>query len=116
LIGEALDYGIQTAEAVAHTHRRQIAHRDMKTDKWRLTEQGKVKLTDDGLANLRESAQATKTGTTVGTAACRFPEQICGGEVDQRSDVVSLDVVLDEFVTSHLPFRSEFEIAGAIPF
>jgi serine/threonine protein kinase/Flp pilus assembly protein TadD len=110
-IGEVLDYAIQAAEALAHAHRHQIIHRDVKTDNLMLTEEGKVKLTDFGLAKLRGSVQVTKTGTTVGTAAYMSPEQIRGEEVDQRSDIFSLGVVLYELVTTHLPFHGEFETA-----
>lgn len=110
-LAEVLDYGIQAAEALAHAHRHQIIHRDVKTDNLMLTEEGKVKLTDFGLAKLRGSVQVTKTGTTVGTAAYMSPEQIRGEEVDHRSDIFSFGVVLYELVTSHLPFRGEFETA-----
>ena len=111
LLADVLDYGIQAAEALAHAHRRQIIHRDVKTDNLMLTDEGKLKLTDFGLAKLRGSAQVTKTGTTVGTAAYMSPEQIRGEEVDQRSDIFSLGVVLYELLTSRLPFRGEFETA-----
>jgi eukaryotic-like serine/threonine-protein kinase len=110
-IGEAVDYGIQMAEALAHAHRHGIIHRDVKTDNMMLTEEGKIKLTDFGLAKLRGSIQITKTGSTLGTAAYMSPEQIRGEEVDQRSDIFSFGIVLYEIVTSHLPFRGEFEAA-----
>ncbi len=110
-ISEVLEYGIQMAEALAHAHRHQIIHRDVKTDNMMLTEEGKVKLTDFGLAKLRGDIHLTKTGSTVGTAAYMSPEQIRGEEVDQRSDIFSFGIVLYEIVTSHLPFRGEFEAA-----
>jgi serine/threonine protein kinase len=110
-LAEVLDYGIQAAEALAHAHRRQIIHRDVKTDNLMLTDEGKLKLTDFGLAKLRGSAQVTKAGTTVGTAAYMSPEQIRGEEIDQRSDIFSLGVVLYELLTTRLPFRGEFETA-----
>lgn len=110
-ISEVINYGIQMAEALAHAHRHQIIHRDVKTDNMMLTEDGKVKLTDFGLAKLRGGTQLTKTGSTLGTAAYMSPEQIRGEDVDHRSDIFSLGVVLYELVTSHLPFRGEFEAA-----
>jgi non-specific serine/threonine protein kinase len=110
-LAEVLDYGIQAAEALGHAHRHQIIHRDVKTDNLMLTEEGMVKLTDFGLAKLRGSVQVTKTGTTVGTAAYMSPEQIRGEETDHRSDIFSLGVVLFELLTSHMPFRGEFETA-----
>jgi serine/threonine protein kinase/Tfp pilus assembly protein PilF len=110
-ISEVLDYGIQLAEGLGHAHRHQIIHRDVKTDNILLTEEGKVKLTDFGLAKLRGTIHKTKTGSTLGTAAYMSPEQIRGEEVDQRSDLWSLGVVLYELVTSHLPFPGEYEAA-----
>jgi eukaryotic-like serine/threonine-protein kinase len=110
-LGEVINYGIQMAEGLAHAHRRQIIHRDVKTENIMLTEEGKIKLTDFGLAKLRGSVQHTKTGSTLGTAAYMSPEQVRGEEVDQRSDIFSLGVVLYELATSHLPFQGEYEAA-----
>jgi len=110
-IADVLDYGIQLAEGLAHAHRRQIIHRDVKTDNILLSEEGKVKLTDFGLAKLRSSIHKTKTGSTLGTVAYMSPEQIQGEEVDRRSDIFSLGVVLYELLTSQLPFSGEYEAA-----
>jgi serine/threonine protein kinase len=110
-IGEVIDYGMQMAEGLAHAHRHRIIHRDVKTENIMLTEEGKVKLTDFGLAKLRGTAQKTKTGSTLGTAAYMSPEQVRGEEVDNRSDIFSFGVVLYELVTSHLPFQGEYEAA-----
>ena len=110
-ISEVLDYGIQMAKALAHAHQHGIIHRDVKTDNIMLMEDGTAKLTDFGLAKLRGSIQLTKTGSTVGTAAYMSPEQVRGEEVDYRSDIFSLGVVLYELATSRLPFRGEFETA-----
>jgi serine/threonine-protein kinase len=110
-ITEVLDYGIQIADGLSHAHRHQIIHRDVKTDNMMLTEEGKVKLTDFGLAKLRGTVNLTRTGSTVGTAAYMSPEQIRGEDIDHRSDIFSLGVVWYELVTSHLPFRGDFEAA-----
>ncbi len=110
-VGEVVNYGIQIAEALSHAHRHQIIHRDVKTDNIMLTEDGKVKLTDFGLAKILGPAHLTKTGSTLGTAAYMSPEQVRGEEIDHRSDIFSLGVVLYELATSHLPFRGEFETA-----
>jgi serine/threonine protein kinase len=110
-IAEILDYGLQLAEGLDHAHRHQIIHRDVKTENILLTEEGKVKLTDFGLAKLRGAIHTTKTGSILGTLSYMSPEQIRGDEVDQRSDIFSLGVVLYELLTSHLPFTGEYEAA-----
>jgi serine/threonine protein kinase/Tfp pilus assembly protein PilF len=110
-IAEVLDYGIQLAEGLAHAHRHQIVHRDVKTDNIMLTEEGKVKLTDFGLAKLRGTVHKTKSGSTLGTVAYMSPEQVRGEEADQRSDLFSMGVVLYELLTTHLPFKGEYEAA-----
>jgi len=76
-----------------------------------LTEEGRVKLPDFGLAKLRGTVHQTKTGSTLGTAAYMSPEQVRGEEVDQRADIFSFGVVLYELATSHLPFQGEYEAA-----
>jgi len=110
-VAEVIDYGLQLAEGLAHAHRHHIIHRDVKTDNILLTEEGKVKLTDFGLAKLRGTVHKTKTGSTLGTFSYMSPEQICGEEVDQRTDFFSLGVVLYELLTSQLPFAGEYEAA-----
>lgn len=110
-LSQIVDYGIQIAEGLAHAHRHGIVHRDIKTDNVMITEEGKVKITDFGLAKLKGTAQLTKTGSTVGTAAYMSPEQIRGEEADHRSDIFSFGIVLYELTTGHLPFRGEHEAA-----
>ena len=110
-IQEVLEYGIQIAEALAHAHRRGIIHRDVKTENVMLTEEGKLKLTDFGLAKLKGSMKLTRTSSAVGTPAYMAPEQIQGEAVDARSDIFSFGVVLYELLTGHLPFRGEHEAA-----
>ncbi len=110
-VAEILDYGIQIAEGLAHAHRHGIVHRDVKTENVMLTEEGRVKITDFGLAKLRGSVHLTKTGSTIGTAAYMSPEQIRGEDIDNRSDLFSYGIVLYELSTTHLPFRGEHETA-----
>jgi len=112
-VGEVLDYGIQMAEALAHAHDNHIVHRDVKSDNVMLAGEGRVKLTDFGLAKLRGAAQLTKSGSTLGTAAYMSPEQIRGEEVDGRADIFSLGVVLYEMATMRMPFRGEHDAALA---
>jgi TolB-like protein/tetratricopeptide (TPR) repeat protein/tRNA A-37 threonylcarbamoyl transferase component Bud32 len=106
---EAVGYAIQIAEALAEAHGKGIVHRDIKCENIMLNARNQVKVMDFGLAKLKGSLKLTKTSSTVGTLAYMAPEQIQGGEVDQRSDIFSFGVVLFEMVTGHMPFRGEHE-------
>ena len=110
-IAEVIDYGIQMAEGLAHAHKHQIVHRDIKSDNVMLTDEGKMKITDFGLAKLRGTTHLTRTGSTIGTLSYMAPEQLRGEEIDHRADLFSLGVVLYEMATSRLPFRGEHEAA-----
>jgi len=110
-VQELTDYGTQMAEGLAHAHRHHIVHRDVKSDNIMLTEEGRVKITDFGLAKLRGASELTKTGSTIGTLAYMAPEQLRGEEIDHRADLFSLGVVLYEMATTRLPFRGEHEAA-----
>ena len=112
-IDKILDYGIQAADGLDHAHRNTIIHRDIKTDNVMLTAEGTVKLTDFGLAKSGGSAQLTQTGSTMGTAAYMSPEQMRGEDIDSRSDIFSLGVVLYELATQQIPFRGEHPAALA---
>jgi serine/threonine protein kinase/Flp pilus assembly protein TadD len=110
-VAEVIDYGIQIAEGLGHAHSHQIVHRDIKSDNIMLTDEGKVKITDFGLAKLRGTTHLTRTGSTIGTLAYMAPEQLRGEDIDHRADLFSLGVVLYEMGTSRLPFRGEHEAA-----
>ncbi|MBI2620361.1 MAG: protein kinase [Ignavibacteriales bacterium] len=112
-VREALDFATQLADGLAHAHARGIVHRDLKTDNVMITAEGKVKITDFGLAKLKGATKVTKTGSTVGTAAYMSPEQARGDDVDHRSDIFSFGVVLYELLTGELPFKAEHEAALA---
>jgi TolB-like protein len=106
-----VSYAMQITDGLVHAHKRNIIHRDVKTENILLTEDGKIKITDFGLAKLRTGSQVTSTGTTVGTAAYMSPEQIRGEEITVQSDIFSFGVVLYELTTGRLPFRGEHEAA-----
>jgi len=108
---DAITYGIQIAEALQEAHTKGIVHRDIKAENIMVNSKNQVKVMDFGLAKLKGSLKLTKATSTVGTLAYMAPEQIQGGEVDARSDIFSLAVVLYEMLAGQPPFRGEHEAA-----
>ena len=116
-VAEALDIAIQVAAALSVAHAAGIIHRDIKPENVMLRPDGVVKVLDFGLAKLApaisEGAQTTQmavntdAGTVVGTAAYMSPEQTRGEQLDARTDVFSLGVVLYEMATGVPPFRGK---------
>jgi eukaryotic-like serine/threonine-protein kinase len=107
------EIGAEIAGALEFAHRNGVVHRDIKPGNVLLTGDGDVKVTDFGIARAGTSEALTQTGAVMGTAAYFSPEQAQGLDVDGRSDVYSLGVVLYEMVTGVPPFRGESPVAVA---
>jgi tetratricopeptide (TPR) repeat protein/predicted Ser/Thr protein kinase len=106
-----LDIAIQICEGLNAAHKKEIVHRDVKSDNIMITPEGQVKITDFGLAKLKGATKITDARSTLGTAAYMSPEQASGEEIDSRSDIFSFGVVLYELITGRLPFKGEHHAA-----
>jgi eukaryotic-like serine/threonine-protein kinase len=111
---QVIDIGSQAADGLAEAHEKGIVHRDIKPENLMITKNGNVKIMDFGLAKLNsptEASRLTKAGTTLGTVGYMSPEQVQGQDVDHRSDIFSLGVVLYEMLSGESPFKGVHETA-----
>ncbi|ABW67171.1 CHASE2 domain-containing serine/threonine-protein kinase [Desulfosudis oleivorans] len=99
-----IGYIADIAEGLDYAHRQGIVHRDIKPANVMLLKNGKVKITDFGIARITASSQ-TKTGIVKGTPYYMSPEQISGKKVDGRSDIFSLGVMTFQLLTGTVPFK-----------
>lgn len=111
-IREALNISVQIASGLSAAHENRIIHRDIKPQNIIMSRDGKVKVTDFGVAKVADST--TVTTTAAGTVHYISPEQARGGYSDERSDIYSLGITMYEMVTGRVPFEGETNVAVAL--
>ncbi|MEV7634983.1 protein kinase [Pseudarthrobacter enclensis] len=104
----------QTARALSVAHAQGLVHRDVKPGNLLITPDGRVKVTDFGIARLADQVPLTQTGQVMGTAQYLAPEQATGQTATGSSDIYSLGVIGYECLTGHRPFSGESQIAIAL--
>ena len=109
----AIDYTRQILDALRFAHRNGIVHRDIKPHNVIVDAEGRVKVTDFGIARAGAS-QMTEVGSIIGTAQYLSPEQAKGAPVDQTSDLYSVGIVLYELLTGKVPFTGDSPVEIAM--
>lgn len=111
-IKEATSIAIQVAQGMEAAHKNHIIHRDIKPQNIVISKEGKVKVTDFGIA--RAASANTINSNAMGSVHYISPEQARGGFVDERSDIYSLGVVMFEMVTGKVPFEGDSTVSIAL--
>jgi len=106
-VPRAMDIGIAVLEALEFAHSKGVIHRDIKPENIQLLEDGRVKITDFGIARLTFEPNLTIDGQVFGTPSYMSPEQVVGKEIDARSDIFSLGSVLYEMIAGQKAFAGD---------
>jgi serine/threonine protein kinase/Tfp pilus assembly protein PilF len=112
-IDTAINIAKQVCEGLAESHRLGVLHRDLKPSNIMIDKDGNARIMDFGIARFRESKEFTGTGVILGTPKYASPEQVEGKEIDQRSDIYSLGIILYEMVTGRVPFEGDMALSIA---
>ena len=111
-VKEAVSIAIQAAMGIEAAHNNQIVHRDIKPQNIIISKEGKVKVTDFGIA--RATSSNTTSANIMGSVHYSSPEQARGGYIDAKSDIYSLGITLYEMITGRVPFDGETAVSIAI--
>ncbi|MBQ8807851.1 MAG: protein kinase, partial [Clostridia bacterium] len=105
---EATNFSMQICRALEHAHSKHVVHRDIKPQNIVITDSGKIKVADFGIARAANNTTTVNSGkNAIGSAHYLSPEQARGGYTDLRSDIYSLGIVMYEMFTGKLPFDAE---------
>ncbi len=113
-IKKAISIASQVCEGLAEAHRLGVVHRDLKPQNIMIDKEGNARIMDFGIARSMKMKGITEAGTVFGTPEYMSPEQVEGKEVDQRSDIYSLGVILFAMVTGRVPFKGDTPLTVAI--
>jgi len=106
-IADARNYALQICSALGYAHSCGVVHRDIKPENVQILPGNHVKITDFGIARLTDEPSITKDGEVFGTPSYMSPEQVAGGDIDARSDIFSLGVLLYEMLAGEKPFAGD---------
>ncbi len=106
-LNQIVEIAVQLAQGLGEAHRAGIVHRDIKSTNIIIDRSGRARILDFGLATVKDGDELTRSGSTLGTVSYMSPEQVAGKDVDKRSDLFSLGIVLYELIAGHTPFRRD---------
>ena len=113
-VAESVAYAIEIGRALSCAHSERLVHRDVKPQNVLIDKEGRAKVTDFGIARSLEAEALTVPGRVLGTTDYVSPEQACGHDVTEQSDVYSLGIVLYEMLTGAVPYTAETQVAVAM--
>ncbi len=111
---EAVHFTVQILRALQHAHDRGVVHRDIKPQNIMLLSDGTIKVMDFGIARMSRSEQRTLTQSAIGSVHYISPEQACGGDTDEKTDIYSVGIMLFEMLTGRLPFEADSPVSVAL--
>ncbi|MCD7776366.1 MAG: protein kinase [Firmicutes bacterium] len=111
---EIINFCSQILRALGHAHSKGIVHRDIKPQNIMLLQNGQIKVTDFGIAKLPNTDTVTVSDRAIGTVYYISPEQASGKEIDSRSDIYSMGVMMYEMATGKLPFIADTPVSVAL--